>query len=272
MRVEGMQLYGRQHQNNGSCKVADDECKTLYKYRSLGGEYGRVAVEKAIVDFQLWWQQPSSFSDPFDCQPHFIFGENARDRAKYARDLANRKMTGQSRKSRLLSAKRMRGMTQDRAREMARVVIDRSVVTCFAQSADNALMWAHYASNHTGVCLIFQESLAPTFISLSVNYSSSRPTVDMIELSQGKGEVLAKIMLTKSDCWSYEQECRMMMRGSPGYVMFPAKCLTGVILGARISDDDQQFVLDAIGRRKTALPVLRAELDARDYRVNIVQV
>ncbi len=145
--------------------------RTIFKYRALGGEFGRQAIEEALLHSQLYWQSPSSFNDPFDCQPFFVFGSNDKQRARYARSLTNRVMAGETRKARLLKAKSLAKTSQKRARLIAQNVVDRAVVTCFSSENDNPLMWAHYAANHTGVCLIFQESLNPPFLSFAVSYS-----------------------------------------------------------------------------------------------------
>ena len=245
------------------------ELHTLYKYRSLSGGYGRSAVERAVLGSQLYWQRPTSFNDPFDCQPHLVFGSSRHDRQAYGRYLANTRMAGLPRSERRIKARSLSRTPQDRAGEIFRAVIDRAVVTCFSLGRDNPLMWAHYASNHTGICLVFQESAEPPFFSLEVEYSSHRPTIDVIHMRDQKGEAMRKIMLTKAGCWSYEQERRMFQRGEPGFVMFPGQCLTGIIMGARISEEDRAFVTGLARQRRLPLNLFQAELDPRDYRVNI---
>lgn len=179
--------------------MADSTLRTLFKYRSLNGPHGRASIEKAVLGSQLRWQNPASFNDPFDCKPYYIFGANSDQRKKYAREVARRRMPGSGRAERVVEARRMSLMSQKRAAELCDAVIDRSVVTCFSRVNDQPLMWSHYAENHAGVCLIFEETMKPyPFISFAVDYSAVRPTVDLIDLGGGAGALMKKNHAHKS--------------------------------------------------------------------------
>jgi hypothetical protein len=57
--------------------------------------------------------------------------------------------------------------------------------------------------------------------------------------------------------------------GAPGYRNFPARLLKGIILGARIREDDEAFVRELLVNRRD-LRVFRAEIDAAEFKLNIV--
>lgn len=60
-----------------------DTTLRLYKYRGLSGQFGREAVEKAILHGQLYWQSPTAFNDPFDCLPVLYYGDNEKQRRQF---------------------------------------------------------------------------------------------------------------------------------------------------------------------------------------------
>jgi tetratricopeptide (TPR) repeat protein len=104
----------------------------------------------------------------------------------------------------------------------------------FSMSADpsHALMWAHYADQHRGVCLGFRQvtgsKLADVAHCLPVRYSDTLPQMDSEGLqttmtmamdSSGRGytsslklsftdKTFQRVVTSKPTCWSYEQEHR----------------------------------------------------------------
>lgn len=104
-------------------------------------------------------------------------------------------------------------------------------VGCFCRSqtddgADvlkNHLMWAHYASRHTGVAIEFEttEAACKNFgVSFSaVQYTEEIPIVDMADFITGANEfdgeriagLARQLLLCKLHDWSYEQEWRLLV-------------------------------------------------------------
>jgi hypothetical protein len=82
-------------------------------------------------------------------------------------------------------------------------------VMCMGLNWKSPLLWAHYAKNHTGICLGFdvddglacQMSYEPE--RLKVMLDSKKPYLGLDE------EFLLKVMTTKYSEWSYEKEWRL---------------------------------------------------------------
>lgn len=74
----------------------------------------------------------------------------------------------------------------------------------------------------------------------------------------------------KAEQWRYEKEW-WLIRESEEFVSFPEQCLTGVILGCRISEDDRQWVMDWLGRYPNA-SIYEAREVKNDIRLLIEQV
>jgi Protein of unknown function (DUF2971)/Tetratricopeptide repeat len=133
-------------------------------------------------------------------------------------------------------------------------------VGIFSLSArsDHPLMWAHYAREHTGVCIGFEkipdskmdhaEHFAP------VIYSDSLPEMDangfQVVMSMSLDELgntytsslkvsssdktFQKVIATKPTCWSYEEEWRYM-EPCPGLFKWPGT-ISELTFGLRCSD------------------------------------
>lgn len=116
---------------------------------------------------------------------------------------------------------------------------------------------------------MFEQSLEVDreWFALPVNYQSRRPRVNLTRMSDP--EVMKNALFLKNQHWSYEKEHRMFdWNIPPGYRPFPAKALKGVILGAKISSADEDFILQ-LARKRDTVKVLRAQIDPIDFRINI---
>jgi Protein of unknown function (DUF2971) len=139
--------------------------------------------------------------------------------------------------------------------------------TCFSRSPVVVPMWAHYAQNLQGFVLEFsQDALLETVPESSfgdVNYSD-KPREDLSELLY-RAYVIGKYRytyllqravfnaayLTKLSCWSYEQECRMIVpesdtrqAGSLTLLDAPNECITSIICGPRASEQTKLALIN----------------------------
>lgn len=245
---------------------------TLYKYCSFGAEYSLDAIKRAIVESELYWQSPLSFNDPFDCLPFVIRGESEAAWRAYAKEAVNRKRPNAARNDRRFERRRVAALAHDVARELVQDVLAKRALTCFTTQCDNILMWSHYAANHTGICFRFQQLGRPEpFVGLNVIYSDERPVADITRMSETGHDFLTAAVLTKAKCWEYEQEKRMIADDDgPGYRAFPSAALTGVILGSKIANANRELVEEMVQEHRPDLEILRAEIDHRHYRINIL--
>lgn len=137
-------------------------------------------------------------------------------------------------------------------------------VLCFTGNRTNLLQWAHYAEQHQGLVLEFDESDpffsyrldgVPNERSLQlVDYDSPRQSLDL-----DCQDVTAPVY-RKSKDWEYEDERRLLMPliegtksktpadGSLPIVLkqYPPSALTGVVLGYRMTGPEMYAVADFI--------------------------
>lgn len=132
--------------------------------------------------------------------------------------------------------------------------------TCFSRSPSVIPMWAHYAQNLEGFALEFNEELLSEHFPGSgfgdVDYRDA-PDSDLTDTLYrayeiGKPryvyflnkEVFSAAYYTKTNCWRYEEERRMIVReeetrkvGEIILMDVASRCLTAIICGPRSSKD-----------------------------------
>lgn len=125
-------------------------------------------------------------------------------------------------------------------------------ITCFSEINDSQLMWAHYAGSYSGFCIEydFSKSYDQAFLRgiAKVEYTNEKPCIDQFD---NISEYKSKIILTKSECWSYEKEWRSTKIGeyamwkSKGYPIIGAiNCITAIYLGCNMPKEYQNEIID----------------------------
>ncbi len=226
---------------------------SLCKYISLSSPYGLRNIWRALARNELYFSSPSRFNDPFEYRPRAHDPD-----LKFADEIEPESLPG-----------------------IIQELYFQTVAVCCFSAVDPilgshkgknaaALLWSHYGDSHRGLCLEFASTIY-NGQALSVRYSDARPA--KIENPQS----------IKAREWEYESEYRVSMAGivdgSPKvasaiekYEKFQQHELKRITLGARISEDDREMVLDWI-RKRTPPPEARiAELDPDDFRLRSVPI
>lgn len=141
--------------------------------------------------------------------------------------------------------------------------LSRITISCFSASGwDNQLMWSHYASSYSGMCVEYDFSKMKEFIGFvyEVQYSEQRPTLSLhdigvrgIDLSAGNkivmGDVdvrsIIRFLLVKNKCWAYEQEWRIFDVGEP-YIskLYNVPFIKSITLGHNIDEICRRLLID----------------------------
>lgn len=252
----------------------------LYKYRPTN-EY----TAKIFADHALHFAAPGSFNDPFDCNFHVLV-DGAKNEAvteANAWSEIRRRMPDLPLNEQIEGAKQVRErLLATRRNEFEQIVMDklskqtneRVGICCFTEVNDDILMWSHYADSHQGICLEFSSIHTPFQAAQPVEYSIEYPELDLeaVVLSE-ELRAAATWMLRKADHWSYEKEWRVIdFVGGPGGKPFQASCLTGVILGCRIPDEQEAKVRKWISDWPSTVTVYRARRSPTAFRLEIEQV
>lgn len=190
----------------------------LYHYQAFRAEW----LRQAIVDKRLYFSNPASFNDPWDCQPHFnsdaAFDPKSRERhvQYYIRGTrahgANGTAVPEEEIQRRAQQFRndpnyLRSKINDFSADFPRQIDRCWRVYCVGTRPDSELMWAHYAAKHNGICLEFTSRSPLFFQALRVRYLKYCPIFDMVEEND---TTALMVLLTKSSAWKYEDEYRLI--------------------------------------------------------------
>lgn len=173
-------------------------------------------------------------------------------------------------------------------------------ILSLTEKNDNLLMWSHYALNHTGFVIEFDED-HPFFDQRSnkkeirkhlrkVRYSHKRPEVTLFNPSLTKDENMDNwvnnIFWVKSIHWEYEQEWRMIytlrdcQRIVPSkpydiYLFpFPKESIKTVYLGCKMQPDISDGIQNLLATDKdySHVKINRAVINEKEYRLNFINV
>jgi hypothetical protein len=245
----------------------------LYKYRSLEGS-GALYLKRLLLHDEIYFASRKAFNDPFECRPKFSFDGSKQQLRRYAK----RVLTGDPN---LTSARRKSLISQivrDRRTRLATdaetlaaewgEMLDRDIgIYCLSARPNDLLMWSHYADSHRGVCVRFDRCQDPLLKNvMRVNYQTEYPVMRPL-IDRGVATA-RRVFLTKSDHWGYEEEWRIVdMSRGPGIRRIVPSAISGIILGARISDSDREKVLTWIQERSCFVEIIQARLGEFRYEV-----
>ena len=152
-------------------------------------------------------------------------------------------------------------------------------INCLTTKPSNLLMWAHYASAHTGFCVRFnREKLANHFLELwktrrtlitphPVEYHRKFPAYN--HFTANDFEKLRITLLIKSKEWKYEDEYRLMFHGGANKTYQLADgIIDQVIMGCEISNANEQLVTNAMRARNDRIQLLKARKNDDGFGVH----
>ena len=203
----------------------------LYKYRSLQDDSFRYT--QAILAWNtVYLSDVSSFNDPFEGHFRLVMSQGGSPDQQQYEAWAN-----QSFNSRVRAQAAVLSLTEVR---------------------DDVLMWSHYAEHHKGICIEFDTTVPGSIFSAAkrVRYLTQFKEVDHGSI-RGEDALTQLVCTAKARHWSYENEWRVVER-EPGLRNFSPECITGVILGCRISPEYRRWVCGWVASRPTPTRVYEA--------------
>lgn len=252
-----------------------NEVDCLYKYYPLrkDNKDDDAHIEQVILLNEIYFGSLDKFNDPFECAPIYVAPHEGyeewinrmREANKYPASLIDR------------IEKRMKDgevslpeLSREMMEEMPSLISKKAGICCFSAEKDILLMWAHYASSHTGVCFKFKaDSYTPFFgEAQEVEYSKYRPSANLFNEDLSANAVAT--FLTKDDTWSYEKEYRLVgYNRKPGIYKYPEDLLEGIILGARIDPSHADLIKNMVKKSQKSINLFRARLSDAKFRIDI---
>lgn len=200
----------------------DDEFYYLYKHFSYGDKdtEWEFKVLNTFYNSCLLYSKPNEFNDPFDCFS-IVDYDFSKIKKNELEQILKIRMTNKEFKLRKdFYIRQLKGLPE--IKNWGDVRRNGFHLTCFNSSPLHILMWSHYAYNHQGFMIEFKfkKKLNDyTHLPVPVNYSNDFPHIKypynasakMCLLNSDFGaEALIKLFSNKAECWSYENEFRML--------------------------------------------------------------
>ncbi|OGX27410.1 MAG: hypothetical protein A2787_00970 [Omnitrophica WOR_2 bacterium RIFCSPHIGHO2_01_FULL_48_9] len=249
----------------------------LYKYFPLreANKQDWLNIKTVLEESKLHFSRLKDFNDPFDCFPIYITPD--KDLPSWIKRLRREgrypaKEIDEAERSWRKKDEKCSKIRESFGDGVQKNINEEIGICCFSKKPDDLLMWAHYASYHKGVCFEFEAVLNTPFFgeAQGISYKSNRPTVNIFTIDSHNAT--DHIFLTKSDHWKYESEYRIMDPNKPpGFHQFPIEHLKGIILGSRI-DSNYEIQIRKILEKNSRVKLKRAELDQKQYKINIITI
>lgn len=245
---------------------------SLYKYYSDGiRDLDMVRANK------MWYSAPCSFNDVFDCDIWIDKDEIFNSVLKIAPDKkrirAGSPMWKNLRDITFCQIKLLKATFEEHKCTMG--------ISCLSESYDSLLMWAHYASNHRGMCVeyeLMEINKQLRFTPVPVIYDNDKVcfrSLNLDNLEPDGNRIFLESITTKSPEWRYEHEWRIirdenacgdkwdkMKKGA----ILEMICPSSIILGCAAEEEFEAAVREYCETSKINL--YKMEKDARLYRLN----
>lgn len=249
----------------------------LYHYERFVPEY----LLDVLTNSRLHCADPGRLNDPWDGRPWFDTSKiEDNDFAQRLASFLFGASVSATHRELLESVDFRRKVIQGFTRLFGDQVLQRWRFYCLTPHPNLTLMWSHYAESHRGICLEFDATLLPFASAHAVEYFESYPAHDILEMPEEKRH---KILLAKSNDWSYEQEFRiiglsdndqlkrpnhpLVLRGP--YLEIPRHAITGVIVGC---EADVEAISETILKVSPNLQIKQAVRHPDKYRLEIVNL
>jgi hypothetical protein len=153
-------------------------------------------------------------------------------------------------------------------------------VYSLSKSHSDELLWAYYASGHTGFAIeydidLLKESLNHNkyfqfVFDFDVHYVKSIPNVDLSIINSGDVNNILKVCLgSKSESWLHEKEYRLIFEGQ-GLFDIDHRAVSGIYFGCRMQESEIGFIMDRLKGRH--LSYYKMELIGKTYKFKPIKI
>ncbi|MBF8457170.1 DUF2971 domain-containing protein [Kaistella sp. G5-32] len=216
-----------------------DKPKILYKYSPLS------TAELIIRSNSIKFSDPSTFNDPFDCDVNlleFKLPDKLDEHTSYEIETIKLIFQNHPGFNELIQEE---GFIEKMYKEAQIEKVKGARVSCFSLINNNILMWLHYADKHKGICLEFDSDLTSHGFTNLAEEDVTEGEVGYAEyekinyLSSNRIFAVYKMLLCKSNTWSYEKEFRLItLNRKPELQKFKKSFLKSIYFGLNVTSSD----------------------------------
>lgn len=224
--------------------------KWLFKYAPFN-----INTLKILLNNELWFAKPDIQNDPneaefiltyddenYDCLDFRItIQENLEYQIKHT-DSGRNNPTGFERK--------------EFEKELKKIVRDYLGICSMSTICDDILMWAHYADNNEGICLVFDKEILTKSIRVESDIVTYSPTIAKAKFvkENNLGHLITDkvFYMNKLENWKDENEFRFVRRYNDRIPQnsinrlepFPEEAIIGIILGERFKHENFKTIVN----------------------------
>lgn len=237
----------------------------LHKFRALGPQLDERTAH-IILEDELWFSTPDKFNDPFDSKPAVHFPKTPVAVEVGLKRLAAKNGLTRAQARQFAGAARGPNLTSMRTGLRDGVWAGCNLAVCsLMPTLDSILSWSHYADSHRGLSLTYSTRRSVLLKqALPIIYSRQRPVLN--SFGKQEREAALKAVLTKADCWQYENEWRVIATTDRSdYQPLGIGALESITFGALTPQRDIEFVRDLNSRRARPVTLYQMVLSEADY-------
>lgn len=237
----------------------------------------------------LLWKDARTFNDPFELRPQVP--DSPEELRNYLKAITTEFPEAERAQIDELAASESEGWERfrNRAVEAARTAATEGLaelcrILCCSFVNDSILMWSHYTDKHRGIVVEFDTDLLLDGVPFvhdiwEVNYRTNRVRFCFEHLvNEAVKSVYDGSMRTKSVCWSYEEEVRIILHATEFEKLgtkdleLPFKPLSvkSITLGANASSETKEAMAKLVEEKGYSHVKLgKAEIHPTDYKLVI---
>lgn len=270
----------------------------LYRFLNPAARHFWPSIGELLSNQTLFLNSRTNFNDPYDSRPIVDNDLSTAAIRTYCQQAIQnpinprRSITSVARILELKSSGRThlnKKMIENIKIEMRQATddfLDRAGLVSFSLTAENPLLWGHYAELFMGICAIFRRGIsASSALSMCarVSYVNKRPRLPVSLFHQMAAtrmlggayddlanEIFFLSFLHKSVYWGYEQEARIFYPFSAlEKLPFGPDELIGFILGPKSPPEFERRMRMEIATRRPSVVLHKSSLSETDFRIII---
>lgn len=261
----------------------------FYKYTPIESWLPQLLCGDSIL-----FSARDSFNDPFDSRPGLKITLETKEGRRFFQDKL-KEHSKLSPSDRILyrqkTARLQKNMGPDDNKGV-KALLDQTGILALAISWENQLLWAHYANHHQGICVGFKSNVDIFRFAHKIIYQNNLPVI--LRPQDSLEEMIDKTFLTKSKCWEYENEWRIVKVSSsqeekniaysedkdlqkmmidsngPGFYKFDHNAVESVTIGMKTSPQNEKFVRDTMAKLGHNIPLYKTKPSKVNYQIERV--
>lgn len=230
-------------------------------------------LEPIILRHEIYIPSVAQLNDPLDCRPKiapmseeelvtFLKNDYVRRSPIIALDLLAQH------EQRVREGIKTRGLDwhMQELRDSIYRQLEEFRVYSLSKRFDNFSLWAKYASEHTGYCLEFVNEGDLFEKAIEVTYGEYPP----FDLNDQENRTAIFLAYKRRD-WSNEEEVRLILPRNKGTMvrLNDPRWLTKIILGMKMSVENERQIREWAKQRQPELTVVRAHLDKVHHELRL---